>query len=228
MPSIHSAPPFFTSVLPSSITHLSVLISFPLRRRQPNPATQAVFTEQWTRLLLAYARHRGLFVLRTEDAEVSSGSEWDEVLRNPRINRGSSIIPSPLFTPFPPPVALVGRIDLITSTGRLNPALLAHVLGVMVGKNLAVYDAPKQTRSILLYWRLPEEWAEVLHEWVRTPLPDVNTFFRGSHRFSIPSSLSTLGVAVSLAGDVDGAVEYDPDVVRDLQPSCADCSLGDP
>jgi len=52
----------------------------------------------------------------------------------------------------------------------------------MVGKNLAVYDAPKQTRSILLYWRLPEEWAEVLHEWVRTPpsdpISDVNTFSR--------------------------------------------------
>jgi hypothetical protein len=116
---------------------------------------------------------------------VSSGGEWDEVLRNPRINRGSSVVPSPSSptsgTFF---VLVAGRlIDLLTSTGRLNPALLAHVLGVMVGKNLAVYDAPKQTRSILLYWRLPEEWAEVLYEWVRTPptpsdpISDVNAFF---------------------------------------------------
>lgn len=37
----------------------------------------------------------------------------------------------------------------------------------MVAKNLAVYEPAKQTRSVLLYWRLPEEWAEVLHEWVR-------------------------------------------------------------
>lgn len=36
----------------------------------------------------------------------------------------------------------------------------------MVAKNLAVYEPAKQTRSVLLYWRLPEEWAEVLHEWV--------------------------------------------------------------
>jgi len=40
----------------------------------------------------------------------------------------------------------------------------------MVRKNLAVYEPAKQTRAILLYWRLPEEWAEVLHEWVRVSL----------------------------------------------------------
>lgn len=36
----------------------------------------------------------------------------------------------------------------------------------MVSKNLAAYEPQKQTRSVLLHWRLPEEWAEVLHEWV--------------------------------------------------------------
>jgi ESCRT-II complex subunit VPS25 len=36
----------------------------------------------------------------------------------------------------------------------------------MVSKNLAVYEPLKQTRSVLLYWRLPDEWAEVLHGWV--------------------------------------------------------------
>jgi hypothetical protein len=50
--------------------------------------------------------------------------------------------------------------------GRLKPAHLAHILGVMVDKNLAAYEPPTQTRAALLYWRLPEEWAEVLHEWV--------------------------------------------------------------
>jgi len=38
----------------------------------------------------------------------------------------------------------------------------------MTEKNLAMYEPPKQTRSILIYWRLPEEWAEVLYEWVRS------------------------------------------------------------
>jgi ESCRT-II complex subunit VPS25 len=36
----------------------------------------------------------------------------------------------------------------------------------MVERNVAVYDPSKQTRSVLLYWRLPEEWAQVLHGWV--------------------------------------------------------------
>lgn len=36
----------------------------------------------------------------------------------------------------------------------------------MVAKNVASYEPAKQTRSVLLYWRLPEEWAEVLHGWV--------------------------------------------------------------
>jgi ESCRT-II complex subunit VPS25 len=55
-------------------------------RQQPNPATQATVTEQWTKLILSYARFRRLFILRVEDAE-TSGGDWDEVLRNPRINR---------------------------------------------------------------------------------------------------------------------------------------------
>jgi ESCRT-II complex subunit VPS25 len=52
----------------------------------------------------------------------------------------------------------------------LKPNSLAHILGAMAGKNLAVYEPAKQTRAVLLYWRLPEEWAEVLHEWVRVSL----------------------------------------------------------
>jgi ESCRT-II complex subunit VPS25 len=46
---------------------------------------------------------------------------------------------------------------------------LTRIIGIMVSKNLAVYEPAKQTRAVLLYWRLPEEWAEVLHEWVRDP-----------------------------------------------------------
>ncbi|KAF6761853.1 ESCRT-II complex vps25 subunit [Ephemerocybe angulata] len=116
LPSIHSAPPFFT--------------------QQPNPATEAIVIEQWTKLILSYARHRNLFYLRVEDAE--TGGDWDEVLRNDRINR------------------------------RLPPTHLSSILAGMVAKNVATYEPAKQTRSVLLYWRLPEEWAEVLHQWAST------------------------------------------------------------
>ncbi|KAH9074704.1 ESCRT-II complex vps25 subunit [Lactarius deliciosus] len=146
LPSIHSAPPFFT--------------------QQPNTATQAGFTEQWTRLLLAYARHRRLFTLRLEDAEVPGG-EWDEVLRNPRINK------------------------------RLMPNHLAHVLDAMVNKDLAVYEPAKQTRAVLLYWRSPEEWADVLHEWATNTgqLNTILTFYEISDP-PVPSALS--GIPESL------------------------------
>lgn len=44
-------------------------------------------------------------------------------------------------------------------------------MATMVSKNLAGYEPAKQTRSALIYWRLPEEWAEVLYDWVSIPLP---------------------------------------------------------
>lgn len=53
---------------------------------QPNPSTQSIVQEQWIRLVMEYARHRKLFILRIEDAE-TSGNDWDEVFRNERINR---------------------------------------------------------------------------------------------------------------------------------------------
>jgi len=63
-------------------------------REQPNPATQSIATEQWIRLILSYARHRKLFILRAEDAETAE-SDWAEILRNERINRELSL----RFTP---------------------------------------------------------------------------------------------------------------------------------
>ncbi|KAH9851857.1 ESCRT-II complex vps25 subunit [Lenzites betulinus] len=117
LPSIHAAPPFFT--------------------QQPNPTTQATVAQQWTRLILAYARHRNLFTLRPEDADVPGG-EWDEILRNPRINR------------------------------RLLSSHLAAILADMVAKGHAVYEPPRQTASVLLYWRSADEWAQVLYDWANT------------------------------------------------------------
>jgi len=114
LPSIHSAPPFFT--------------------QQPNTTTQSIVIEQWIRLILTYARHRKLFVLRVEDTE-TPGSNWEEILHNERINR------------------------------KMLSAYLSDILAIMVSKNVAAYEPAKQTRAVLVYWRLPEEWAEVLYDW---------------------------------------------------------------
>lgn len=46
------------------------------------------------------------------------------------------------------------------------PSYLSSLLAALVSKNVAVYEPAKQTRSVLLFWRQPEEWAEALHTWV--------------------------------------------------------------
>ena len=69
-------------------------------RQQPNPNTQAVVTEHWTKLILSYARHRKLYLLRVEDAEVA-GNEWDEILRNEQIHRALSPVLSAALTVNP-------------------------------------------------------------------------------------------------------------------------------
>ncbi|KAF9050295.1 ESCRT-II complex subunit-domain-containing protein, partial [Panaeolus papilionaceus] len=115
LPSIHSAPPFFTE--------------------QPHPNTRSIATEQWIRLILSYARHKKLFVLKVEDADAAD-SDWAEILRNERINRA------------------------------ILASHLSNILAAMVSKGQAAYEPPKQTRSCMVHWRLPEEWAEVLYDWV--------------------------------------------------------------
>ncbi|KAI0675586.1 ESCRT-II complex vps25 subunit [Trametes maxima] len=146
LPSIHSAPPFFT--------------------QQPNPATQASVAQNWTRLILSYARHRGLFVLRAEDAD-APGGDWDEILRNPRINR------------------------------RLLSSHLNAILVDMVDKGHAVYEPPRQTSSVLLYWRSPEEWAQVLYDWANSTgqLNTILTFYEIVEP-PVPSPLSGIPLPI--------------------------------
>jgi len=85
----------------------------------------------------------------------------------------------------------------LNSTGRLKPTQLAEIIGIMVHTNLAVYEPPKQTRAVVLYWRLPEEWAEVLHEWATKTgqLNTILTFYEISNP-PVPSALS--GIPESL------------------------------
>jgi len=144
--SIHSLPPFFTL--------------------QPNASTQAVQIQHWTRLILSYARHRRLFTLRIEDCE-ATGSDWDEILRNDRINR------------------------------KVLPQHMTALMASMVAQNVAAYEPPKQTRSILLYWRLPEEWAEVLHDWV-TETGQLNTILTFFEISSPPRETPLMGIPVTL------------------------------
>ncbi|PVG04742.1 ESCRT-II complex, vps25 subunit [Serendipita vermifera] len=62
-------------------------------------------------------------------------SPWREVLTNERIKR------------------------------KLNNQQVTHLIKILVGQGVAAYEPPKQLSSVLVFWRKPEEWAEVLHGW---------------------------------------------------------------
>ncbi|KAI0940741.1 hypothetical protein AcW1_006539 [Taiwanofungus camphoratus] len=89
-----------------------------------------------------------------------------------------------------------GWLSSFTS-GRLLPSHLSFLLAEMVSKNVAVYEPPKQTRAVLLYWRLPEEWAEALHEWAVSTgqLNTILTFYEIIEP-PVPSPLS--GIPITL------------------------------
>jgi len=139
----------------------------PFFTQQPNPTTQATQTDHWIRLIVSYARARRLFTIRVEDADVKGSGDWYEVMHNPEINHS------------------------------LSPTYLATIFSTMVNQNSAAWEPQKQTRSVLLYWRRPEEWAEVLHGWV-TNTGQINTILT-FYEIQEPAVASELqGIPVSL------------------------------
>ena len=75
------------------------------------------------------------------------------------------------------------------------PDFLQFLLEQLVARNLAAYEPAKQTRSVLLYWKTPEEWGEALHEWVRV--------------FTLIGYELTLMKTIYGSGDNDWAAEHD-------------------
>lgn len=51
--------------------------------------------------------------------------------------------------------------------GKLQPPALKQLLAHMAAEGNAAADPPKQTTTYLLYWRKPEEWGQLIYDWVR-------------------------------------------------------------
>ena len=71
-------------------------------------------------------------------------------------------------------------------------------MAAMVAENAAAYEPIKQTRSVVLFWQSPEEWGEIMHEWV--------SFFHllnTRHMFS----------SYSYTGTINGTTWHDPDLL---------------
>lgn len=52
-------------------------------------------------------------------------------------------------------------------TGKLQSPALKQLLAHMATEGSAAADPPKQTTTYLLYWRKPEEWGQLIYDWVR-------------------------------------------------------------
>jgi len=55
----------------------------------------------------------------------------------------------------------------MTSSGILKKRHLQDLMCSMVAAGDAAYEPEKQTSSVLVYWRRPEQWAETIYDWVR-------------------------------------------------------------
>lgn len=109
------------------------------------------------------------------------------------------------------------NISLIKSlryAGKIDPAHLSYLLSEMVVKNVAAYEPLAQTRSVLLFWRLPGEWAEVLHAWVRCTL----TCTLSEYIF-YPVLFDWLVDYIFPTGNINCATEHNPNFLRDYRPA---------
>jgi ESCRT-II complex subunit VPS25 len=140
--------PLVTCVLHVGIICLPGL-SPTIHSEQFHVETQATQTALWIRLILGYARHNQIFTLRVDDAETKG--DWGEIFRNDRLGRTSQQDDQQLSN---------------LGLGRLQPTHLAHILTAMVAQSRASWDSESNARTVTLFWRLPQEWAELLHEWV--------------------------------------------------------------
>lgn len=122
---------------------------------QPNPTTQAIFTAQWIRMIVSYAQHKRLFYMLLNDA-VNPDSGWYHILGNERINRKSIV---PQFT-------LSSSINF--APGRIKITYLSRLFDIMIENRQATYwPLTGQRDQLLIFWRSPEEWGELVFDYVR-------------------------------------------------------------
>ena len=128
-----------------------------LASAQRNPKSIATQTNAWIKIILSYARHRRLFFLRARDADLRTGGDWSDIFYNPRIKRNNS---SWSYRDGPT------ISNSLSGIGSLPSSQLETLIQTMVTAGQAVYEPAGQKANALLLWRRPEEWAEILHEWV--------------------------------------------------------------
>ncbi|RSH82569.1 uncharacterized protein EHS24_007551 [Apiotrichum porosum] len=57
-------------------------------------------------------------------------------------------------------------VPALTLAGKLLAPALKEVLAHMVQEGTASPEPPKQASSYLIFWRKPEEWGQIIYDWV--------------------------------------------------------------
>lgn len=115
-------------------------------RLQPNPSTLAHQLELWTQLVLSWARHDRVFTVNCDAADGGGEVFWNKAIKRRSKSR--------------PPR------DSAEATGRLLPPSLRQLMAHMAKEGHAAADPPKSTSTYLLYWRKPEDWGQLIYDWV--------------------------------------------------------------
>ncbi|KAI1095675.1 ESCRT-II complex, vps25 subunit [Rostrohypoxylon terebratum] len=117
----------------------------PFFTKQTNLTTQHAQLEKWSSLILSYCRHNRLFRLSLS----YEGTPHEDLFRNRRLNRSLRLADAREV------------LDFMRREGRAEPVSgTAGGGGGIGGKEGTGGDV------FWIYWRTPEEWAEMVEAWV--------------------------------------------------------------
>ena len=121
----------------------------PFFTRQPNAQTYASQKSAWINLILQYHRAKRVWRLDVNQESLDK----IPIFSNKQIRRMSSVL------------CLVHRLCVFSRVGKLNLEFLKELVGEMVKEGLAEWVAG-QRAQVLVYWLKPEEWANLISNWV--------------------------------------------------------------
>ncbi|KAI0887938.1 ESCRT-II complex, vps25 subunit [Annulohypoxylon maeteangense] len=123
----------------------------PFFTKQTNLTTLHAQLEKWSSLILSYCRHHRLFRLSLS----YEGSAYEDLFRNRRLNKSLRLADAREVLDF---MRKEGRAEPVSGSGGGGGGI-SSISGMGGGKEV-VGDV------FWIYWRSPEEWAEVVEAWV--------------------------------------------------------------
>ncbi|KAI2472810.1 ESCRT-II complex, vps25 subunit [Annulohypoxylon bovei var. microspora] len=123
----------------------------PFFTKQTNLTTLHAQLEKWSSLILSYCRHQRLFRLSLS----YEGSAYEDLFRNRRLNKSLRLADAREV------------LDFMRREGRAEPVSGNSGSGGIAGiGSIGGKDAGAGGDVFWIYWKTPEEWAELVEAWV--------------------------------------------------------------